>query len=95
VARVVTAWLPDNRRAKAYWSMAAAPKGATLIHRCDESQTFETRLAAGSLFGEERVTGASSTLVPVAEATGLSTGHASRASMIALMPGGTKSRAPN
>ena len=34
---------------KVYWSMAAAPEGATLINRCDEGQTYEARLAADSL----------------------------------------------
>ena len=32
-----------------YWSMADAPEGATLINRCDEGQTYEARLAAGTL----------------------------------------------
>jgi hypothetical protein len=34
------------------WSMAAAPEGATLINRCDERQTYEARLAAGTLPGQ-------------------------------------------
>ena len=34
---------------KVYWSMANAPEGATLINRCEEYQTFEARLAAGTL----------------------------------------------
>jgi hypothetical protein len=34
---------------KVYWSMADAPEGATLINRCDEHQTFEARLKAGTL----------------------------------------------
>jgi hypothetical protein len=34
---------------KVYWSMATAPEGATLINRCDEGQTYEARLAAGTL----------------------------------------------
>jgi hypothetical protein len=34
---------------KVYWSMADAPEGATLINRCDEGQTYEARLAAGTL----------------------------------------------
>ena len=34
---------------KVYWSMAQTPEGATLINRCDQSQTFEARLAAGTL----------------------------------------------
>lgn len=34
---------------KVYWSMANAPEGATLINRCNEGQTYEARLAAGTL----------------------------------------------
>jgi hypothetical protein len=34
---------------KVYWSMAATPEGATLINRCDEAQTYEARLSAGTL----------------------------------------------
>jgi hypothetical protein len=34
---------------KVYWSMADAPEAATLINRCDEDQTYEARLAAGTL----------------------------------------------
>jgi hypothetical protein len=34
---------------KVYWSMAHAPEAATLINRCDEGQTYEARLAAGTL----------------------------------------------
>jgi hypothetical protein len=34
---------------KVYWSMATAPEGATLINRCDETQTYEARRAAGTL----------------------------------------------
>jgi hypothetical protein len=34
---------------KVYWSMANAPEGATLINRCDEQQTYEARLTAGTL----------------------------------------------
>ena len=34
---------------KVYWSMAQTPEAATLINRCDESQTYEARLAAGTL----------------------------------------------
>jgi len=36
---------------KVYWSMASTPEGATLINRCREDQTYEARLAAGSLPG--------------------------------------------
>jgi hypothetical protein len=34
---------------KVYWSMADTPEAATLINRCDEDQTYEARLAAGTL----------------------------------------------
>jgi hypothetical protein len=34
---------------KVYWSMASTPEGATLINRCDEAQTYDARLAAGTL----------------------------------------------
>ncbi|MGD8700649.1 MAG: hypothetical protein PVJ43_15235 [Gemmatimonadales bacterium] len=34
---------------KVYWSMDATPEATTLINRCDESQTYEARLAAGTL----------------------------------------------
>jgi hypothetical protein len=34
---------------KVYWSMADAPEQATLINRCDESQTYEARAAARTL----------------------------------------------
>ena len=34
---------------KVYWSMADTPEGAGLINRCDETQTYEARLAAGTL----------------------------------------------
>ena len=34
---------------KVYWSMANRPEEATLINRCDESGTYEARLAAGTL----------------------------------------------
>lgn len=34
---------------KVYWSMAATPEAATLINRCDEGQTYEARLSAGTL----------------------------------------------
>ena len=37
---------------KVYWSMAQAPEDAGLINRCDESQTYEARLAAGTLPSE-------------------------------------------
>jgi hypothetical protein len=34
---------------KVYWSMDATPESTNLINRCDESQTYEARLAAGTL----------------------------------------------
>ena len=42
---------------KVYWSMTATPEEATLINRCDENQTYEARLAAGTLPGERRPAG--------------------------------------
>jgi hypothetical protein len=32
-----------------YWFMSATPEEATLINRCHERQTYEARLAAGTL----------------------------------------------
>ena len=37
------------RGCKVYWSMATTPEGATLINRCEETQTYEARGAAGTL----------------------------------------------
>jgi hypothetical protein len=34
---------------KVYWSMDATPESTNLINRCDEAQTYEARLAAGTL----------------------------------------------
>lgn len=34
---------------KVYWTMDSTPEEAGLINRCDESQTYEGRLAAGTL----------------------------------------------
>jgi len=34
---------------KVYWSMDPTPESTTLVNRCDESQTYEARLAAGTL----------------------------------------------
>lgn len=34
-----------------YWSMDNTPETTTLINRCDEEQTYEARLAAGTLPG--------------------------------------------
>lgn len=39
---------------KVYWSMASTPEEATLINRCDEHQTYEARLAGGTLPGARR-----------------------------------------
>jgi len=40
-----------HERGKVYWSMADAPEGAGLINRCGEDQTYEARLAVGTLPG--------------------------------------------
>jgi hypothetical protein len=34
---------------KVYWSMDQAPEATGLVNRCDEAQTYEARLAAGTL----------------------------------------------
>jgi hypothetical protein len=34
---------------KVYWSMDETPETTTLINRCGEDQTYEARLAAGTL----------------------------------------------
>ena len=34
---------------KVYWSMDSTPKATGLINRCDEAQTYEARIAAGTL----------------------------------------------
>jgi hypothetical protein len=34
---------------KVYWSMDPTPEATDLINRCDEDQTYEARLAAGTL----------------------------------------------
>jgi hypothetical protein len=34
---------------KVYWSMDPTPEATTLINRCDEAQTYEARLGAGTL----------------------------------------------
>ena len=34
---------------KVYWSMSDTPEAAGLINRCDEAQTYDSRLAAGTL----------------------------------------------
>jgi hypothetical protein len=42
---------------KAYWTMDSTPEGAQLVNRCDESQTCEARLAAGTLPDRQVVSG--------------------------------------
>lgn len=34
---------------KVYWSMDPTPEATDLVNRCDEAQTYEARLAAGTL----------------------------------------------
>ena len=34
---------------RVYWFMDPTPEATTLVNRCDEAQTYEARLAAGSL----------------------------------------------
>ena len=34
---------------KVYWSMDSTPKATELVNRCDEAQTYDARLAAGTL----------------------------------------------
>jgi hypothetical protein len=34
---------------KVFWSMDPTPQSTSLINRCDEEQTYEARLAAGTL----------------------------------------------
>ncbi len=34
---------------KVYWSMDPTPGDTTLINRCNEAQTYEARLAAGTV----------------------------------------------
>ena len=36
---------------KVYWCMDPTPEATDLINRCDEDQTYEARLAAGTLPG--------------------------------------------
>lgn len=38
---------------KAYWSMDATPEASTLINRCEAYQTYEARLAKGTLPGRK------------------------------------------
>ena len=39
---------------KVYWSMDNSPEETTLVNRCGEDQTYEARLAAGTLPGRGR-----------------------------------------
>lgn len=39
---------------KVYWSMDDRAEATTLINRCNEDQTYEARLAAGTLPGRPR-----------------------------------------
>ena len=39
---------------KVYWSMDDTPENTTLINRCGEDQTYEARLAAGTLPHRDR-----------------------------------------
>ena len=39
---------------KVYWSMDDTPETTTLINRCEEEQTYEARLASGTLPGQEK-----------------------------------------
>lgn len=34
---------------KVYWSMDPTPEATNLVNRCDEAQTYDARLAAGTL----------------------------------------------
>ena len=34
---------------KVYWTIDSLPEGIQLVNRCDEAQTYELRLAAGTL----------------------------------------------
>ena len=34
---------------KVYWSMESTPETTTLVNRCDETETYEARLAAGTV----------------------------------------------
>ena len=34
---------------KVYWSMEPTPEATSLVNRCDETQTYEARLAANTL----------------------------------------------
>ena len=38
-----------HEHGKVYWAMDPTPETTDLINRCDESQTYEARLAAGTL----------------------------------------------
>ena len=38
-----------HENGKVYWFMDPSPEAATLINRCNEDQTYEARLVAGTL----------------------------------------------
>jgi hypothetical protein len=38
-----------HEHGKVYWCMDASPETTDLINRCEENQTYEARLAAGTL----------------------------------------------
>lgn len=38
-----------HENGRVYWSVDATPESTTLVNRCDEAQTYEARLAAGTL----------------------------------------------
>jgi hypothetical protein len=40
-----------HEEGRVYWSMDDTAEATTLINRCDEDQTYEARLAAGTLPG--------------------------------------------
>lgn len=42
-----------HERGKVYWSMDPTPDETTLINRCDESDAYEARRAAGTLSDED------------------------------------------
>lgn len=38
-----------TKRARCIWAMDAAPEATNFVNRCDEAQTYDARLAAGTL----------------------------------------------
>ena len=43
-----------HENGKVYWSMDDSPESTTLVNRCNEDQTYEARLAAGTLPGRSK-----------------------------------------